>query len=80
MKNIIIKKNEKVPPSVVIFKKKNDIDLVIEKLKDNKPVIVNLSSLNKADAHRIVEFLSGFCYAKNGNYKKIDELIYRFEI
>ena len=79
MKNII-KKIEKNPPSVVIFKKKNDIDLVINKLLDNRIVIANLSSINKKDAFRIVEFLCGYCFAKNGNYRKIDELIYRFEI
>lgn len=79
MKNIV-KKPEKNPPCVVILKTKNDIDLIIQKLKNNNIVIANFSSINKKDAHRIVEFVSGFCFAKNGNYRKIDELIYRFEI
>lgn len=79
MKNII-NKNEKTPPSVVILKKRTDIDVVIEKLKTNRPVIVNMSSINSNDARRILEFLSGYCFAKDGSYKKIDELIYRFEV
>ena len=43
-------------------------------------IIVNASNVNKREGLRMIDFLSGYCYACNGIYKKIDEMIYKFEI
>lgn len=80
MKNLMVKKSEISTPIVFILTSSNDIDLVIDRLRERKPVIVNFSSIGKREAYRVIDFLSGFCYAQNGNFKKIDDLIYRFEI
>lgn len=80
MKNVTFKKSEVTAPFVFILTKSKDIDLVVEKLREGKPVILNASSVGKREAYRVIDFLSGFCFAQNGNFKKIDDLIYRFEI
>ena len=80
MKNILIKNNKLLTPQVIILKCFQDIDLVIDELTKNKPLIVNASNLVYQDGHRVIDFLSGYCFAKNGNIKKIDNLIYRIDI
>ena len=79
MKNIIIKNNDN-PPKVVIINQIEDIDTALEQLKENMSIIVNASNVNKKEGLRMIDFLSGYCYACNGIYKKIDEMIYKFEI
>lgn len=79
MKNIIIKNNDN-PPKVVIINQIEDIDTALEQLKENMSIIVNASNVNKREGLRMIDFLSGYCYAYNGIYKKIDEMIYKFEI
>lgn len=80
MKNILIKNNKLLTPQVIILKCFQDIDLVIDELTKNKPLIVNASNLVCQDGQRVIDFLSGYCFAKNGNIKKIDNLIYRIDI
>ena len=80
MKNILIKNNKLLTPQVIILKFFQDIDLVIDELTKNKPLIVNASNLVYQDGQRVIDFLSGYCFAKNGNIKKIDNLIYRIDI
>lgn len=53
---------------------------VIYKRRENMSIIVNASNVNKREGLRMIDFLSGYCYACNGIYKKIDEMIYKFEI
>ena len=79
MKNIIIKNNDN-PPKVVIINQIEDIDTALEQLKENMSIIVNASNVNKREGLRMIDFLSGYCYACNSIYKKIDEMIYKFEI
>ena len=79
MKNIIIKNNDN-PPKVVIINQIEDIDTALEQLKENMSIIVNASNVNKREGFRMIDFLSGYWYACNGIYKKIDEMIYKFEI
>ena len=47
-------------------------------LKERKAVIVNLENVDKAVALRVVDFLSGCCYALNGEVKKISAGTYLF--
>ena len=79
MKNIIIKNNDN-PPKVVIINKIDDIDVTLEQLKENMSIIVNASNITKREGLRMIDFLSGYCYACNGSYEKIDEMIYKFNI
>ena len=79
MINDIISKTAKSSKVVIVYKIE-DIDKIIIDLNDHIPLIVNVMNLNKKVAYRMVDFLSGYCYAKKGKYKKIDKLIYKFEI
>lgn len=47
-------------------------------LKERKAVIVNLENVDKTVALRVVDFLSGCCYALNGEVKKISAGTYLF--
>ncbi len=49
---------------------------VADHLKARKPVIVNLQLLQKEQAKRLVDFLSGTIYAINGNIQKIGKNIF----
>ena len=78
IENIIEKKTS--PPKVIIIYKIEDVDEVILNLNKNIPLIVNVMNLDSRSAYRMIDFLSGYCYAKKGNYRKIDKMIYRFEL
>lgn len=49
---------------------------ICEHLKNKKPVILNVEDLEKANAQRIIDFLSGAVYALNGNIQKVSNGIF----
>lgn len=49
---------------------------ICNELKNKKPVIIDLQSLEKTDAQRLIDFLSGAIYALNGEIKKISNHIF----
>ncbi len=49
---------------------------IAENLKSNKPVIVNLEKLEKEQARRMVDFVSGASYALGGDIQKISNMIF----
>ncbi len=49
---------------------------VCDHLKNKKPVIVNLESLTKETAQRVVDFLSGAVYAVDGDIQKVSTGIF----
>jgi cell division inhibitor SepF len=49
---------------------------VCDHLKNKKPVIVNLESLTKETAQRVVDFLSGSVYALDGDIQKVSTGIF----
>lgn len=49
---------------------------VCDHLKNKKPVVVNLESLNKETAQRVVDFLSGSVYGLDGDIQKISAGIF----
>ncbi len=80
MKNIINITKIIKSPKVIIIKEFKEIDNVIKQISTDQPVIVNVLNLPSNVAFRIIDFLSGYVFALNGKSKKIDDLIYRFEI
>ena len=54
----------------------NDAEDVCDHLKSKKPVVVNLGSVQKETAQRIVDFLSGAIYALDGNIQKVSSDIF----
>lgn len=49
----------------------NDAQDVADHLKNKKPVVVNLERLEKDDARKMVDFLSGAVYALDGSMQKV---------
>ncbi len=45
-------------------------------LKSRKPIVVNLESVDKAVARRIIDFLSGAVYALDGDIQKVSNGIF----
>ncbi len=45
-------------------------------LKSNKPVVINLESVEKTVARRIIDFLSGAVYALDGDIQKVSNGIF----
>lgn len=75
-----IKKNNLLPPKVIIVKTKEDINNCLSSLIENKQIIINLSSCELLLKYRIVDFLSGYVYGINGIREKIEENIYSFRL
>lgn len=51
---------------------------LVDSLKQNKPVILNLENMEAETARKIFDFLSGATYALNGNVQKVAENIFIF--
>ena len=49
---------------------------IAENLKSNKPVIVNLEKIEKEQARRMVDFVSGAAFALGGEIQKISNMIF----
>lgn len=49
----------------------NDAQDVADHLKNKKPIVVNLERLDKEDARKMVDFLSGAVYALDGSMQKV---------
>ncbi|HOJ10543.1 MAG TPA: cell division protein SepF [Clostridiales bacterium] len=63
---------------VVVIQPHNfeDAQDICNHLKDNKPVIVNLESMEKEPAQRIVDFFCGSVYALDGSIYKVSSSIF----
>jgi len=49
---------------------------ICDHLKSKKPIVVNLENVDKDEAQRIVDFLSGSVYALDGNIQKVAASIF----
>lgn len=49
---------------------------ICDHLKSKRPVVVNLEDLEKNEAQRIVDFLSGSIYSLDGNIQKVSNGIF----
>ncbi len=49
----------------------DDAQDICDHLKDKKPVVINLEGIEKQDAQRIIDFLSGSVYALDGSIQKV---------
>jgi len=63
---------------VVVVQPQNidDAQDISNHLKDNKPVIVNLESMEKDPAQRIVDFFCGAVYALDGSIYRVSTTIF----
>lgn len=56
----------------------SDIEEIIDKLKENKPVIVYLNELKDETAKRVLDILSGAIYALSGGLCELENNMYIF--
>lgn len=63
---------------VVVMQPENydDAQEICDHLKNKKPVVINLEDIEKGDAQRIIDFLSGAVYALEGNIQKVTSGIF----
>lgn len=63
---------------VVIMQPDNfdDAQEICDHLKNKKPVVINLEDIEKGDAQRIIDFLSGSVYALEGSIQKVTNGIF----
>ncbi|HEY5584480.1 MAG TPA: cell division protein SepF [Ruminiclostridium sp.] len=54
----------------------DDAQDICDHLKSNKPVVINLEGIEKADAQRIIDFLSGAIYSLDGSIQKVSSDIF----
>ena len=64
--------------SVVLVKpeKYENVSEVADHLRDKRTVVLNLESTNRDVARRLLDFLGGVAYAKDGKIKRIAQSTY----
>lgn len=53
-----------------------DCGSIVDNLKENKTVVLNLESTEREISRRIIDFVSGAAYANNGQIKSIANMIF----
>lgn len=53
-----------------------DCGSIVDNLKENKTVVLNLESTERETSRRIIDFVSGAAYANNGQIKSIANMIF----
>lgn len=63
---------------VVVMQPENldDAQEICDHLKNKKPVVVNLETVGKEEAQRVIDFLSGSIYALDGCIQKVSSGIF----
>lgn len=58
---------------IVVLKPKcfNDSMQVADELKERRPVVINVGTLDTDEARRVVDFIAGTVYGLNGNMQKV---------
>jgi len=56
----------------------DEVQAIADQLKGRRPVIVNLESMDKDPAQRLLHFLSGTIYALDGQMQRISTSIFLF--
>ncbi|MGD8190045.1 cell division protein SepF [Brevibacillus ginsengisoli] len=54
----------------------SDAQDIADNLRQRRPVVINLHRVDKEQAKRIVDFLSGTVYALNGDIQKVGDSIF----
>lgn len=76
--NKVVKIHTTAQLKLVIMQPKsfNEAEDIANHLKSKKPVVMNLESVDKEVARRIVDFLSGAVHALDGNIQKVSNGIF----
>ena len=80
LKPIFSKKQKVVPmhssgaqTKIVVLKPRcyNNSTQVADELKQRRPVVINVGSLDTDEARRVIDFIAGTVYGLNGNMQKV---------
>ena len=74
-----VKKNF-ITPKVILYKNYEDLEEILNLLKNGNEVIVNVSLVDVKTSYRIIDFISGYVMAFCGKRQKIEEKIYSFKL
>ena len=55
------------------IKSNNDLKVVVQLLRNKKQVVILLDELSASNKTKIIDFLSGACYALKCDMKKVDD-------
>ncbi len=77
-KNKIVNIHTTTQMKVVIYEPNEfeEAPSIVDNLKNRKPVIINLESLDQELAKKIFDFLNGAVYALDGNIQKVSKGIF----
>jgi FtsZ-interacting cell division protein YlmF len=53
-----------------------DVEVIINYLKEGESVVLNLNSMNESDSQRLLDCTSGAVFALNGNIRHVDNNIF----
>lgn len=67
---------QKIPMAILLPKNFEQADEICKLLKEKKSVVFNLEYVNKEEARRIVDFVSGGVYALDGTIQKVSNSIF----
>ncbi len=70
------------PARLILVKAKKfaEVKRIAENLKQNRSVIINFEDMEKAEAQRTIDFLSGTTFAQDGHIQKISHCTYIFAV
>ncbi len=61
---------------VINLKEYDDVIKVCDNLRKNKVILINLENISHDDGRRVLDFISGACYALDGAMQKVDANIF----
>ena len=78
--NKVVSLDQKKKYKLIFYKPDsyNEVKTITDDLRDNRPVIVNIEEMEKTEARRILDFVSGAVYALSGNVKKVGQDVFLF--
>jgi len=65
---------------LVKAKKFSEVKRIAENLKQNRSVIINFEDMEKAEAQRTIDFMSGTTFAEDGHIQKISHCTFIFAV
>ncbi len=75
-KLVNINTNVQMQVAIIMPDGYDDAQEICDNVKQNRAVVVNLENVEYEISQRIVDFLSGTCYALNGSIQKISNKIF----
>lgn len=75
-KLVNINTNVQMQVAIIMPESYEDAQEICDNVKQNRAVVVNLENVEYEISQRIVDFLSGTCYALNGSIQKISNKIF----